>query len=153
MPTSAIAQRCRFVSPAEHLWNRVQIIGNSTTFQPECRELGRELQKSYPFGWEVVWKQLKVFGWVKYEPTQSVSLCWHGRQLAYAKISTHLGDLASFFPKRVVLLKKSVFNWFLAYFETITGKSVQCMSDCIRFFLNQFPDLQLILRVFSYMIH
>ena len=59
MFTNEIAQRWPFESPAEHLRNRVQIIGNSTEIQRKCRELGWELKKSYPFAWEVVWKSAK----------------------------------------------------------------------------------------------
>jgi len=81
MSTNAIAQRCRFVSPAEHLWNLVQIIGNSTTFQPECRELGRELQKSYSFAWEVVWKSAKSI-WLGEVWTHAVSVALLARQTA-----------------------------------------------------------------------
>ena len=82
MPTNAIAQRCRFASPAEHLRNRVEIIGNSSQFQPKCRESGRKLQKSYPCGWEVVWKAAKSI-WLGSVWTHAVNIALPERQAAH----------------------------------------------------------------------
>ncbi len=158
MPTNAIAQRCRFVSPAEHMWNRVQIIGNSTTFQPECRELGRELQKSYPFAWEVVWKSAKSI-WLGEVWTHAVSVALLARQTArISQTFQKLGRFGIIFSQKSLFAQKfrfqlilsvflkqtshvdcvglhvifgtcfGVFNWFLAYF----------LLQNIGFFLNKF---------------
>ena len=117
MPTNEIAQGWPFESPAEHLRNRVQIIGNSTEFQRKCRELGLELQKSYPFAWEVFWKSAKSI-WLGEVWTHAVSVALTTRQAArIAKNSKkNLGDIFHHFVPKECFAQNFRFQLILSVF-------------------------------------